>query len=266
VNARSAKAPRPQRNRTAVFRFYAQLNEFLPPESRGAARRYDFSGNPSVKDAIEAQGIPHPEVDLILADRISVGFDYQLSDGDRIAVYPAFTTFDTTASVRLRPALTAMRFVVDVNLGKLARWLRLLGFDTLYQNDFADPEVVALGKREERVVLTRDRRLLHHADVVHGYWVRSNAPETQIIEVLGRFHLEDQIHPYRRCLRCNGLVHPVSKANVLDKLLPKTRRHYDNFYQCDGCAHVYWHGPHIERLNKQLARWLTPSTGTDKPQ
>ncbi len=242
---------------TATFRFYAELNDFLAAEADGRELTYRFKGHPSVKDAIEAQGVPHAEVELILANASSVGFDYQLQDGDRLSVYPVFESFDVGALIKLREApLRRNRFVVDVNLGKLARWLRLLGFDTLYSNDFADAEVVRLAAEQDRIVLTRDRRLLHHKAVTHGYWVRSVDPERQVAEVVRRFQLERAVMPFHRCLKCNGLIRPVDKRAVVDRLEPKTRRYYDEFHQCSQCGKVYWQGPHYGRLEETVRRLL----------
>jgi len=238
-----------RRRHTATFRFYAELNDFLPAEPPERERRYEFDGKPAVKDAIEAQGVPHTEVELILRNGESVGFAEPLGDGDRVAVYPVFESFDLAPALAVRSEpLREPRFVVDVNLGKLARWLRLLGFDTLYRNDFADPEVVRLGVDECRIVLTRDRRLLHHRQLTHGYWVRAVDPEAQIAEVVQRFQLESAAAPLCRCLDCDGLLEPVGKAAVAHRLEPGTRRHYDEFHQCRGCAKVYWRGPHVRRL------------------
>ncbi|HEX7034718.1 MAG TPA: Mut7-C RNAse domain-containing protein, partial [Pseudomonadales bacterium] len=250
----------PTRRNTAVFRFYAELNDFLPPPV-GVERVYRFNGNPAVKDAIEAQGVPHAEVELILVEGRSVGFGHRLADGYRVAVYPVFESFDVAGLVRVRPApLRRSRFVVDVNLGKLARWLRLLGFDTLYRNDYADAEVVRIAAEEGRIVLTRDRRLLHHAAVTHGYWVRAVESQAQVAEVLRRFQLEGAVAPFRRCLGCNGLIHPVAKEAVQGRLEPKTRRYYDEFHQCEGCGKVYWRGPHYARLENMVSRLLAPPT------
>ena len=239
----------------ATFRFYAELNDFLPPEVDGRELEYGFNGNPSVKDAIEAQGVPHAEVELILVGGASVGFDHHLRGGERFAVYPVFESFDVGGLVKVREApLRDNRFVVDVNLGKLARWLRLLGFDTFYRNDFADAEVVRVAARESRIVLTRDRRLLHHKAITHGYWVRSVDPEQQVHEVVRRFQLEASIAPFHRCLPCNGPIHRVEKAAVLERLEPKTRRYYDEFYRCDDCGKVYWKGPHFAHLEGTVKR------------
>lgn len=251
---------------TATFRFYAELNDFLAPEDDGRELCYRFRGNPSVKDAIEAQGVPHAEVELILANGTAVGFDRQLRQGDRFSVYPVFESFDVHPLLKLREApLRHSRFVVDVNLGKLARWLRLLGFDTLYRNDFADPEVVRLAAAEDRIVLTRDRRLLHHRAVTHGYWVRAVEPERQVAEVVRRFQLEWRVAPFRRCLACNGAIEPVNKEAVLHRLEPATRRYYEEFSQCTGCGQVYWKGPHYARLAAMVNRLAGGNTAPGTP-
>ncbi len=248
------------RTNQALFRFYAELNDFLDEAQQGLVS-YAFDGHPAIKDAIEAQGIPHTEVDLLLVNGASVGFDYQLRDDDRISVYPVFESFDIQSLVRLRQApLREWRFAVDVNLGKLARWLRLLGFDVLYRNDYDDAELARVAAQQSRVVLTRDRRLLYRKEVSHGYWVRSVDPDEQVEEVLHRFQLERRVRPFHRCLSCNGRIHPVAKAQVLDKLAPKTRRYYDEFYQCGSCLKVYWKGPHYTQLQEKLVRF-----GADQP-
>lgn len=253
-SAQGTKAP----DHSATFRFYAELNDFLPPESGGRERVYHFAGQPSVKDAVEAQGVPHTEVDLILANNAPVGFGYHLRDGDRIAVYPVFESFDICPVAGLRKApLRDVRFVLDVHLGKLARWLRLVGFDAIYRNDFRDADLAALAANQNRVVLTCDRGLLHRKAITHGYWVRARRPEEQIVEVLRRFQLERRVHPFERCLECNGRLHSVTKAEVLEGLKPKTRRCYDAFRRCEGCGRVYWEGSHYERMVAKLQRlWV----------
>lgn len=254
----------PDRPRHATFRFYAQLRDFLRRESREQA--YSFRGRPAVKDAIEAQGVPHPEVALILVNGDAVDFSHQLSGGERVSVYPEFSTLNPEPLKRLRPPLPdPVRFVLDVNLGKLARWLRLLGFDTLYRNDFDDADVVAIASREDRVVLTRDRRLLHHSDIVHGYWVRAVDPGKQVREVLQHFDLAPHIDPFHRCLKCNGSIAPVAKAAIVQQLLPKTRAHYEDFYQCIECEKVYWRGPHYARLLRDV-QWIDPDHSALPPE
>ena len=166
---------------TCEFRFYEELNDYLPPEQRKRTITREITGTPSVKDAIESLGVPHTEIDLILVDGRSVRFDRRLRGGERVAVYPEFERFDITPIHRLRPKpLREPRFVADVHLGTLARYLRLLGFDTRYGNDLADAELAALTSRETRILLTRDVGLLKRKAVVRGQWLRSRDPERQV--------------------------------------------------------------------------------------
>lgn len=231
------------------FRFYAELNDFLPSARRMVAFTHCFEGSPSVKDLIEALGVPHPEVDLILVNGESVGFAHQVRDGDRISVYPVFESLDITplARVRSRP-LRETRFVLDVHLGRLAAHLRLLGFDTLYRNDFPDSELAEISSSQGRILLTRDRGLLKRSQVTHGYCLRESDPRCQVVEVLRRFDLFRAIAPFQRCLRCNGLLQPVDKEAICDRLPPRTQRYQDEFYVCPACDRVYWKGSHYERL------------------
>ena len=239
----------------AEFRFYEELNDFLLPAQRKRSLEYRFQGHPGIKDPIEAFGVPHTEVDLIVVNGESVGFDYQLQTGDRVTVYPMFESFDVSPLVKLREKpLRRTAFVLDVNLGKLARRLRMLGFDALYDNRYEDAEVADIAATEGRIVLTRDRRLLFAKRITHGYWVRSTDPRRQVDEVLTRFDLRRQIRPFRRCMRCNGLLREVPKAEVLDRLEPKTKLYYERFYQCGGCGKVYWEGSHIEDMRSRYLK------------
>ena len=242
---------------TAEFRFYAELNDFLPPEQCQQSMRYCFNGHPGIKDPIEVFGVPHTEVDLIVVNGQSVGFGYQLQAGDRVAVYPVFKSLDITPLLMLREQpLRNPRFILDVNLGKLAKRLRLLGFDSLYRNDYHDAEVVNIAVNEQRIVLTRDRRLLYVKHISHGYWVRAVDVKSQIDEVLRRFDLYDSIHPFVRCLVCNGLLAPVAKDDILNHLEPKTRLYYEVFHQCADCRRIYWEGSHMEDMRQRYASFL----------
>jgi hypothetical protein len=239
------------------FRFYEEFNDFLPRHQRKRDIPYAFTAHPAVKDSIEALGVPHTEVDLIIVNGRSVGFDYQLQAGDRVAVYPVFESFDIAPIIRLRPQpLRRTAFILDVHLGTLARLLRLLGFDALYRNDYADPEIIRLALAEHRIILTRDRRLLQAKVVTHGYWLRSMEPEEQARVVLQRFDLAGQVRLGQRCPLCNGALRSVPKEEVLDRLEPMTRSHYEEFQQCNGCGKIYWRGSHYLRLSSKLERIL----------
>ncbi len=237
----------------AEFRFYEELNDFLKPEQRQQTVVYRFDGHPGIKDPIEAMGVPHVEVELIVVNGESVGFDYRLRDGDRVAVYPVFESLDVAPAVKLREKpLRKVAFVVDVNLGRLARLLRLLGFDALFSNAYADDEIVAISEAQGRIVLTRDRRLLHAKAVTHGYWVRSVWPRRQVDEVVRRFDLAGLIRPFSRCADCNGRIEPVAKDAVADRLEPKTKKFFEKFYRCPDCGKIYWEGSHVDRLRERL--------------
>ena len=237
----------------AEFRFYEELNDFLKPERRKQTVPYRFDGHPGIKDPIEALGVPHSEVDLIVVNGESVGFDYQLQPGDRVAVYPVFEGLDISPIVKLREKpLRKIAFVVDVNLGRLARNLRLLGFDTLFSNAYDDDEIVAISEAQGRIVLTRDRRLLYAKAVTHGTWVRSVWPRRQVDEVVNRFDLAGRVRPFSRCANCNGRIEPVAKEQVLDRLELKTKKYYEVFYRCSDCGKIYWEGSHVGKLRERF--------------
>jgi uncharacterized protein with PIN domain len=241
--------------RHTTFRFYEELNDFLPVELRKTSFDFSFTGTPSVKDSIEAIGVPHPEVDLILVDGRPVGFDYLIAGGERVAVYPMFERFDIGAVNRLRPEpLRIPRFVLDVHLGKLARSLRLLGFDTLYRNDFDDATIVRLSTGERRIILTRDRGLLKHRLVTRGHWLRSSDPSQQILEVIEAFDLGARIRPFTRCLMCNTPLRKTTREAIAARLPARLDSSMKEFAWCPGCDRVYWPGTHYERLRALLQR------------
>jgi uncharacterized protein with PIN domain len=243
-----------------TFRFYAELNDLLPSAKRQVSFLHPYEGRVSVKHLIESLGVPHGEVDLILVNGQPVDFSYLVEENDRISVYPVFETIDISPVGRLRPKpLRQSRFVLDTHLGQLASYLRLLGFDSLYENSFEDERLAQISSRDSRILLTRDRGLLMRNLVTHGYCVRSSDPEEQLLEVIRRFDLRQQIDPFHRCLRCNGLLKPVEKEAIEDRLLPDTRRYYDNFHICQDCEQVYWKGSHYRRMRRFLTRILALS-------
>jgi uncharacterized protein with PIN domain len=243
--------------KTANFRFYAELSDFLPAGKRQIAFAHSFEGRVSVKHLIEALGVPHPEVELVLVNGKSVDFSYLVQDGDRISVYPVFESIDVTPLVRVRPqALREPRFVLDTHLGRLAAYLRMLGFDAIYRNDYADEELAQVTSREERTLLTRDRGLLKRSEVTHGYCVRSTNPRRQLVEVLQRFDLFQAVAPFRRCIRCNASLERVSKEAISHRLPVKTRQYYDEYRICPGCDRIYWKGSHYERMQQLIDRVL----------
>jgi uncharacterized protein with PIN domain len=254
----SSHASTQQNECVAYLRFYAELNDFLPSAQRQRTIRYPFHGHPAIVDVIESLGVPHVEVDLVLANGDSVAFDYPLQPGDRLAIYPVFESLDISPVVRLRPQpLRHTAFVLDVHLGKLARLLRMLGLDARYDNHATDDELVDTSLRERRIILTRDLGLLKRAAVTHGYWVRSTVPLEQAREVVRRFDLRTQVQPLTRCLRCNGPIEPVDKQEVRDQIPPRTAAWCKAYYRCTSCGQVYWPGTHYERMQETIAQILS---------
>lgn len=230
------------------LRFYEELNDFLAPALRKVDITHTFDRRASVKDMIESFGVPHTEVDIILVNGQSVDFSYIVQDGDRISVYPMFESLDVSPLLRLRPApLRSPAFVLDTNLGRLARYLRLLGFDCLYQNDYDDDTVATIADREQRTVLTRDRALLQRRIITRGYFIREVRPRLQVKEVLARFDLYRLVAPFSRCIRCNGALQVVDKQSIEERLEPKTRKYFDSFMRCSDCGQIYWQGSHRAR-------------------
>jgi uncharacterized protein len=230
-------------------RAYAELNEFLGPESRGQTVRRPFRAHQTVKDVLEAMGIPHTEVDLILVNGNAEGFTHRPTAGDRIAVYPVFEALDIGSTARLRPVpLRDPRFVIDVNLGRLARLLRLLGFDVWWSTDADDQTLADVSVDQRRILLTRDRALLKRRTITHGLFVHSDQPEEQTLEVIRRLDLRQRLAPFTRCVRCNGRLAAVTKDEVIDRLEPLTRRYCDDFSRCASCGRIYWPRSHRARL------------------
>jgi uncharacterized protein len=231
------------------FRFYEELNDFLPASLRRRAFGYDSADNATVKHAIEALGVPHTEVELVLVNGVSVTFDHRLTEHDRVSVYPQFEAFDVTPLLHVRPApLRDTRFIADAHLGRLARYLRFLGYDTLYRNAWHDSELVSIARDERRIVLTRDRALLMRREVTHGCFVRATEPLAQLRELVQRLQLAVGPARERRCMLCNLPLQAVDKAKVESRLAAGTRSNHHHFWTCTGCDRIYWRGSHWQRL------------------
>jgi len=247
-----------------MVRFYAELNDLLPVDERFHDLEAPVGVGETVKDLVEARGVPHAEIDLILVNGEPAGFDHRVRAGDQISVYPVFESLDISSIGRLRPEpLRTTRFVVDANLGTLARYLRLCGFDTLYRNDIDDEVLAATSRAEKRVLLTRDVGVLKRRVVTHGYFVRAKSPRDQLVETVKRFDLSTDIHPFTRCMTCNGLLVHVDKQDVIDELEPGTARSYDEFLRCQSCLSIYWRGAHYENLLALVDSARSPATSAE---
>ena len=231
------------------FRFYEELNDFLPEKYRKVRFTHNYIDRASVKDVIKSLGVPHTEVDMILVNGNSIGFDYLINDGDDISVYPLFESLDISnvQHLRLKP-LRNPKFIVDVHLGRLARYLRMMGFDVLYKNNFDDYEIVKLSVKERRAILTRDRGILKRSEVTHGYWLRSTKVKEQVVEIIKRFDLKKLINEFTRCIECNSVLESISKKEILNKLPPKVSESQKSFSVCPSCKKLYWKGTHHQRM------------------
>ena len=233
------------------LRFHGDLNVFLRSKAGDAVIERRLAEKTSIKDVIESCGVPHPEVDLILVDEQTVGFDHTLANDAKVEVFPVENR-DTNRTEKRLQTIGITRFVADGHLGGLTRNLRLLGFDVAYHQNADDRQLLEVMARENRALLTRDRRLLMHAIVQHGYCPRSQNADEQTIEVVRRFDLSELIAPFTRCLRCNAPLEAAAKADIIDKLEPLTKIYYDQFRRCPDCKQIYWSGSHFPKLQKRI--------------
>lgn len=245
---------------TVRLRFHGDLHIFLRSKAGDPIIERRLTEKTSIKDIIESCGVPHPEVDLILVDEQPVGFRHTLVRDANIEAFPISTRYTAHTDKRLQTIRLA-RFVADGHLGGLTRNLRLLGFDVVYQQNADDPELLELMTREDRALLTRDRRLLMHSIVQCGYYPRSQNPGEQTIEVISRFELSDLVTPFTRCLRCNAPLEEAVKTDVMDKLEPLTKIHYKQFRRCRNCKQIYWRGSHFAKLQKRIDEILSRVRG-----
>lgn len=247
------------------LRFYEELNDFLPPEKQKTQFEHLVKSRSSVKDVIESIGIPHSEVDLILVNNISVDFIYIVQNNDRISVYPVFESFNIADVTHLRPKpLRENKFILDVHLGRLAKYLRMLGFDSSYSNDFSKEEIINTSLQQRRTILTRDRNLLKRNEITHGLWIRSNNPVEQVKEVLDRFHLDKVVNEFTLCMECNYPLTMVDKEEISDNLPPRVREYQSNFYQCKLCNRIYWQGTHYNKMRKLITEILSNNSFSHK--
>ncbi|MCK5571954.1 MAG: twitching motility protein PilT, partial [Bacteroidetes bacterium] len=227
----------------AYARFYAELNDRLPPAKRYVQFSHSFDDPCSVEQLLTREGVLVDEVDLVLVNGESARLSRVLKDGDRLSVYPVFESFDVRSVQNIRAdPLRKPRFVLDVHLGKLASLMRMLGLDALYSNAYTDEEILAISRDEERAVLSRDRALLQHESLTRGYRVREKDPRRQVLEVLERFDLRESLAPLTRCLVCNTPLGKVAKEEVIDRLPPRVRETFEDFWQCMSCKRVFWRG------------------------
>jgi hypothetical protein len=242
----------------ATFRFYEELNDFLPIEKRKRDFLVSFPQGSTVKDVVVSLGVPDGEIDMILVNGESADFSSSLQGGERISVYPVFESFDIRPIRNLgSEPLRQLRFVADMHLGRLAMYLRLFGFDTLYYNDPSPGDLIDISARQARVLLTRSTRLLRHKFVTRGILVRETDPRMQLKSIFERLDLHAEARPFSRCLCCNGLVKPISKKEVAHELPPRVKAGYQTFFLCSSCNRVYWKGTHFRRMSRFVEEVLS---------
>lgn len=239
--------------------FYDELKDFFSfdetlMQQDKVAVQHVLEQKRSVKDLFESMGVPHTEVDVIMVNGRSVGFDSPVNAGDDIALYPTNSKYinqnlGKKSLIHCVPEVQGeYRFILDVHLGRLASYLRMLGFDVLYTNQCDDEELAETSAKEARLLLTCDRLLLMRKIVEYGYFVRSRKIDEQLLEVVKHYRLQQQLRPFTRCMSCNGITHPVDKNAIEHLLEPGTGKYYDEFYQCEKCQKVYWRGNHFDRM------------------
>jgi hypothetical protein len=239
------------------FRFYAELNDFLPRALRSRTIEHDAPPRVPLRDIIEGLGVPHTEIELVLVDGESVALEHVPADGSQVSVYPVFEGLDIAPLVRVRlEPLRDPRFVLDVHLGRLCAYLRMAGFDTLYRNDASDDALAEISSGERRILLTRDQGLLKRRVITHGSWIRNTAPRAQLEEVLRRFDLSRLVAPFTRCMRCNTPLATATPESIERRVPPRVRTSRDEYRHCPSCGRVYWKGSHYVRMLGVLAEAL----------
>jgi uncharacterized protein len=207
----------------------------------------------SIKDLIESFGVPHTEVGSIQVNRQAVTFDHIIAKKSFVDIFPLCPPVKVLAPSLLRSTpLPAIRFLVDANVGKLAGKLRMIGFDTLFNPQWHDAELADIAEERQCVLLTRDIMLLKRKKITFGHFVREILPAKQLAEVIYFYGLSDKIRAFSRCMRCNGILVPVPKHEILDQIEPLTRKYYHSFHRCSSCTHVYWSGSHREPMEKDI--------------
>jgi len=234
-------------------RCYAELNDFLPEDRKQMDFEISIKTPETVAEVVESLGIPLSEVDLVLVNSLPVERSHRIFRNDYISVYPAFETLDISSlRTTQKEPLRTTRFILDAHLGKLAKYLRMLGFDTLYRNDFGDQEIIDIATEQQRIILTRDKVLLKSTEVSHGYYVRATEKHDQLIEIVEKFDLYSQFRSFTRCMTCNSELESINKESIQDLVEPDTYSCFSEFYFCSSCQKVYWKGSHFERMEQLI--------------
>lgn len=236
-----------------TVRCFAELNDFLPPGKKQKSFVLSLKEPVTLGEVSEILGIPLSEVDLATVNGQPAGRSFRPLDNDFIALYPTFETFDISSlqTVQKHP-LRFTRFILDAHLGKLARYLRMLGFDTLYRNDYSDEEIIETARDQKRIILTRDKLLLRSPRVDHGYYVRAVEKHAQLTEVVKKFDLYSQFRSFSRCMTCNTPLLPKRRETIRDRIDPAIYHCFHEFHYCPACDKFFWRGSHFERMERLI--------------
>jgi len=231
------------------FRCYAELNDFLPKEHRQKQFVYPVKTPLTLGEALESLRIPLSEIDLVLVNGRPASLNERLHEHDSVSVFPTFETLDISQLKGANtPPLRETRFILDAHLGKLAKYLRMLGFDSIYRNDYGDEEIIELSEKEKRIILSRDKLLLQSRRVTHGYYVRSTEKHQQLRELVQKFDLYSQFKSFTRCMTCNGELVPKTGEEIRGLLPGDILQLYSEFFFCPNCGKVFWKGSHFKRM------------------
>jgi uncharacterized protein with PIN domain len=244
------------------IRCYAELNNCLDRARQYMNFPLSIPDGASTSDLITAIGLRPDQIDLILVNGQSAGMNYRLSDKDRIAFYPVFERLDISSLEKIHEIpLRRPRFILDVHLGKLARLLRLLGFDALYRNDYTRDELIQKSIDEHRILLSKDEQLLKDELITHANLIRSPDPHRQINDLLQTLDLFSLAAPFTRCTLCNSMLHRIEKESVLFRIPTMTSKICDEYLLCPSCDHIYWKGTHYKRLESLVREILGKREG-----
>lgn len=243
-----------------TFRFYEELNDFLPAHRQKTDFEIDFRSRRSIKDMIEALGVPHTEVDLILVNGKSVDFNYIINAEDRVSVYPVFESLNIEDVTHLRKIpLRCTKFIANINLKDITRYMRLLGLDVYYDPLMSAQEIINISRDENRIILTKSRKLLKFKEVTHGIFIRPGETEEQIKRIIDILDIKNQIRPFSRCLLCNNMLERISKEDILDRIPPRVKELYYEYNHCTSCDRIYWKGTHYIKMQNMIEQIMGKS-------
>ena len=235
------------------FKIFGRLKKFLGKPFQSDVIDLRWEEHRTLKDWIESLGIPHTEIGLVKVDTDSADLNSRLPSKCVVEVFEIEGPYDPRTEIMPgQTALGSVKFIADVHLGKLVRYLRILGLDCLYEEPWDDHILAQKAHDQKRIMLSRDMGLLQRKCISHGQFLHSDAPIKQAQEILKRYKIYDLCQPMSRCVSCNAPMNPVDKVKIEHLIEKGTKASYDKFFQCTSCSKVYWHGAHVKNILKTL--------------